>query len=444
MSIVHHVCTNISHVVHHAAEGLVKLSKDYKTNKSTYPRAVVWDIDDTILRSPQSKIRPNELVSMAVMQLYQLCLKLGLTVFFVTARPDSPDNRTFTKKQLLKHGFSKYEVLLMLPVAEYDSFISQGRECNFSYFKHRMRSRIADLGYSLDLVIGDSFYDLLLMPPEFTYAPDDPRNQKNQRFICSHLIHIKSPIYFENLEFAKIAIKLPACEDRDQYESTSIDFDGFKRDTRESKGQANNNSDAKNPGVQTIGSFVKNLFKRKQSNLLLVIPSSKHLVPRGLSHFGMNVHSCNEDIFTDDSQVGKLLAMPEFHVLYVSKDISWNFIKYGLGRALNLLAKGSIVILNSLPSDCVHGHYGQLGQYLVEESSDTGGSDTRGAGVNKRSAARSSASAKPIKEKDVTTFFELLLEKLKHAYSLHSFCDENVRESLKIPMLSGPLILIKK
>jgi predicted secreted acid phosphatase len=114
--------------------------------------AVVFDIDDTVLINDSSvpgDARPNH----SIMGIYKAALAMGMTVFIVTARPESPSNRKWTREQLeLVHVYD-YKKLFMLPKQE--SFAAT------SAFKLRARKEIADMGYTILLNVGDQWTDVV-------------------------------------------------------------------------------------------------------------------------------------------------------------------------------------------------------------------------------------------------------------------------------------------
>jgi hypothetical protein len=121
----------------------------------------VFDIDDTMLSSYDSTtIQPVKL-------LWDLCGRLGLKRYIVTARPemalsDGETNESFTITELQAHGIDGWDQLYMMPYREY-------KRCrgNAAPYKERVRRRIKEQendGQPLLVNIGDQWGDMTIDP----------------------------------------------------------------------------------------------------------------------------------------------------------------------------------------------------------------------------------------------------------------------------------------
>ena len=108
--------------------------------------AVCFDIDGTVLinmEDGRTKCQNH------MKLLVDACQRANIAVFYVTARPDEPDNRKYTEKQLSSCGLDKHQELYMMPSrAEYD------------HYKWKCRRNIESDGYTILLSIGDQFADV--------------------------------------------------------------------------------------------------------------------------------------------------------------------------------------------------------------------------------------------------------------------------------------------
>ena len=108
--------------------------------------AVVLDIDGTVIYNA-----PGGQASKCVLHfksLVEACNKADVEVFFVTARPDTIDNRAHTERQLQRCGL-RYKRLYMRPPRQ-----------EYGRYKFRAREAIAEAGYTVLLSIGDQFADV--------------------------------------------------------------------------------------------------------------------------------------------------------------------------------------------------------------------------------------------------------------------------------------------
>jgi predicted secreted acid phosphatase len=155
------------------------------------PLAIVFDIDDTVLAGwPQKKIKP-------VLDLYRMAQReLNYTIFFVTARLDEAGAEESTRKQLHREGFRDFKDLFLMPKTYLD-------HPNFSMFKFQMRKKISDRGYYIVLNMGDTWHDLMLLPPF--------QNHPQFAHKCNQLMkHSKSEyLIFQPPDLSWMAIKFP-------------------------------------------------------------------------------------------------------------------------------------------------------------------------------------------------------------------------------------------
>lgn len=110
--------------------------------------AIVLDIDGTVIWNA-----PGGNGSKCVLHFKSLvdaCYAAGVEVFFVTARPESTDNRAHTERQLQRCAL-RYKKLYMMPPRQ-----------DYARYKHRAREDIALSEYTVLLSIGDQFADVSL------------------------------------------------------------------------------------------------------------------------------------------------------------------------------------------------------------------------------------------------------------------------------------------
>ncbi len=120
---------------------------------------VVLDIDGTVL------LNGNEGSTRCVLPFHSLvraCEAHSIAVYCVTARPDEPENRAYTERQLEKCGIRPVAALYM-------------RSPNASYqaYKHKARQDIMRKGNSILLTVGDQFADISV-----TEAPEEIADSK--------------------------------------------------------------------------------------------------------------------------------------------------------------------------------------------------------------------------------------------------------------------------
>jgi acid phosphatase len=143
--------------------------------------ALVLDIDETTLSNYQEEIASDfgyvkkNFDAWAVsaqapaipgtLRLYQEAQKLGVSVFFITGRPD--DERDATARNLRAQGFDGWQNLALRPA-------NHGTQTVIEY-KSGERAKIAAHGYKLILNVGDQWSDLKGAPEaEFSVKYPDP------------------------------------------------------------------------------------------------------------------------------------------------------------------------------------------------------------------------------------------------------------------------------
>jgi predicted secreted acid phosphatase len=108
--------------------------------------AVCFDIDGTVL------LNATDGSTKCVRHLKSLvhaCQAAGISVFYITARLDTPENRESTEKQLRDCNINTHVRLFML---------SQGSE--YARYKYRSRLEVVQMGHTILLSVGDQFADL--------------------------------------------------------------------------------------------------------------------------------------------------------------------------------------------------------------------------------------------------------------------------------------------
>ena len=181
---------------------LVKNNDPLFTDAST----AVLDIDDTVLKS-ETPPEQCQIVCESVRDLYRALVDKRWHIFFVTARLDSAAARAWTRSQLLRAGFAHWTGLFLMPPDAIDS----QQPHNFSLYKTEVRAALQQNGYRIGLNVGDSWNDLLLVPP---WSYKDPRDQQAQSFVIATLFQEPGPILMTGLPLAALSVKLPSVESR--------------------------------------------------------------------------------------------------------------------------------------------------------------------------------------------------------------------------------------
>lgn len=175
----------ISQVTHAARDYLVK--RVMINQRQIHPKklAIVLDIDETSLSNydkmlarqflahkkqlHQENMQADSPAIQSTLSLYQEAIKLGVSVFFVTGRPES--ERQATIKNLKKIGYHHWSGLYLRPNHDHQSSAIP--------FKTKARAAISQKGYTIIASIGDQCSDLkggyaekrFKLPNPFYYLP---------------------------------------------------------------------------------------------------------------------------------------------------------------------------------------------------------------------------------------------------------------------------------
>ena len=139
--------------------------------------AIVLDIDGTVLLNGETGTTKCVL---HFHSLAQACVANNITVFVITARPDEPENRAYTERQLEKCNIGPVADLYMRPAT-----------AAYQTYKYKARKDIVTKGYKILLTIGDQFADISIKEP--------PREIKDDRTYIGQMS--------DNMQFG---IKLPS------------------------------------------------------------------------------------------------------------------------------------------------------------------------------------------------------------------------------------------
>jgi hypothetical protein len=113
---------------------------------------VVLDIDGTILLNKGNR----SFSVLAFSDFGRACKKNEITIFAVTARPDTESNRAWTRRQLKKCGIEIPD----------DRLYMRGEGQEYTSYKLSKREEIRDKGYTILVSCGDQFGDFTREAPE--------------------------------------------------------------------------------------------------------------------------------------------------------------------------------------------------------------------------------------------------------------------------------------
>lgn len=113
-------------------------------------RAIIFDIDDTILVSRNCQVHRNE----KVYSIYRYALEHDFHVFFITARRLNLTTKLWTLHQLYMLGYEKYHGLFLMPRDKL-------RFHTAAQFKASVRARIRKT-HQIMLNVGDQWSDLFV------------------------------------------------------------------------------------------------------------------------------------------------------------------------------------------------------------------------------------------------------------------------------------------
>ena len=117
---------------------------------------VVFDIDDTLIDSETNKRIES------VCRVFDVAQSLGFPRVIVTARPDLPDSRRETTKQLRELELTNYDALYMMPFRAFKS----GKIEAVSRYKRRARNDIVSEHYPILANVDDMLYNCTTYPYE--------------------------------------------------------------------------------------------------------------------------------------------------------------------------------------------------------------------------------------------------------------------------------------
>jgi acid phosphatase len=143
--------------------------------------AMVLDIDETSLSNYQEMLKAGFAydskvfdawvqsaqapANAGVLRLYKTARQLGVSVFFVTGRPQA--ERDATERNLRTKGFDQWQELTLFPAS--------ARSESVTAYKSGARARIAAEGYKIVLNVGDQWSDLRSNPEaEFSVKIPNP------------------------------------------------------------------------------------------------------------------------------------------------------------------------------------------------------------------------------------------------------------------------------
>jgi predicted secreted acid phosphatase len=111
----------------------------------------VCDIDGTMLLN--GKDGETKCV-LHLRTLAEACQKSGISIVYITARPDSPDNRAHPERQLARCGIACHDKLYMMPP-----------RADYGRYKWRARQQVLEDGYTILVSIGDQWADMTRKEP---------------------------------------------------------------------------------------------------------------------------------------------------------------------------------------------------------------------------------------------------------------------------------------
>jgi len=153
--------------------------------------AVVFDIDDTIIRACDEQRNPP------LKLFWAMCGALGLKRHIITARPDGTlphgvCNRAATVSHLKSCGMADYDSLYLMPQCEYKT--CRG---NASAYKHAVRKQLTHAaGRPLLLNVGDQWSDMAVLSDR-EYMARRRNHDASATYLCglddTYVLGIKLP-----------------------------------------------------------------------------------------------------------------------------------------------------------------------------------------------------------------------------------------------------------
>jgi len=146
-------------------------------------QAIVFDVDETVLSNysaivadgfvygPKSQAEAVDEIGVAIkpsLDLYNLARSKGITVFFITGRPEA--QRAPTEDNLKREGFTDYQQAILKPAGFTGTTVA---------YKSGARAAIEQQGYHIVASVGDQYSDLagghedraFKLPNPFYYLP---------------------------------------------------------------------------------------------------------------------------------------------------------------------------------------------------------------------------------------------------------------------------------
>ena len=146
-------------------------------------QAIVFDVDETVLSNysaivadgfvygPKSQAEAVDEIGVAIkpsLDLYKLARSKGITVFFITGRPEA--QRAPTEHNLQREGFTDYQQVILKPAGFTGTTVA---------YKSGARAAIEQQGYRILASVGDQYSDLaggheeraFKLPNPFYYLP---------------------------------------------------------------------------------------------------------------------------------------------------------------------------------------------------------------------------------------------------------------------------------
>ena len=174
-----------------AQQILEKLMRGRNDN-SQKQRALCFDIDGTAVYNKRDDThRRNQ----HVFTIYDWARRHNIAVFFLTARPDTPENREFTIGDLARSGYTMYTELIMRPEKDL-----QANGENYSMYKAAQRVRI-NRNYQLLMSFGDTLLDMTVV-----YGPSNTPVNNAHRFVgnvnpdCAYLLVLPGSVPVLNIK----------------------------------------------------------------------------------------------------------------------------------------------------------------------------------------------------------------------------------------------------
>ena len=134
----------------HQADRAIAFLRSRAANHSPQEKlALVLDIDETTLSNYEEMEKAGFAYDSAVLRIYKEAQRLGVTVFFITGRPDT--ERKATELNLRAQGFENWQQLFLRSAAQSSGPVE--------VYKAGARAAIVAQGYRIVLNVGDQWSD---------------------------------------------------------------------------------------------------------------------------------------------------------------------------------------------------------------------------------------------------------------------------------------------